>query len=407
MLAPSSIAAATTLYCDRHEPHAQRIILHKATSEQTKGQTNKQTSSSSSSMMTTAPPAKKILFGNVKDACPTLMDEEHNSGDATTATTPIHDLNYVLNHTKASGIAAIANNNYKNNSKPVVEVQHDMTPLDAAKVLWENKILGAPVWDKDKQSYVGFFDMRDLLSAVIVAQKEKDDGWLPSILTTSYLAARNPFGPLYNLDSSLLQICQALCQNDAHRVPLVDPTTQRCVRILSQSAIVKFLALCVTAKEFPALEQTLGLAKFPYKKQVVQAVDTASARQVFALMDQQRLSGIAIVDHETGKHIGNTSAVDIKLAIPVDEEEEDEADMDMDILSYLSAVRQERAFLHDQYPCAHVRESSTVGHALKLLAKTGFHRVFVIDNDGRPVGVISVTDIVKFVVDSALAMQGK
>ena len=86
-------------------------------------------------------------------------------------------------------------------------------------------------------------------------------------------------------------------------------------------------------------------------------------------------------------------------------EAEDEADMDMDILSYLSAVRQEKAFLHDQYPCAHVRESSTVGHALKLLAKTGFHRVFVVDNDGRPVGVISVTDIVKFVVDSAQAMQ--
>lgn len=247
--------------------------------------------------------------------------------------------------------------------------------------------------------------MRDLLSAVIVAEKEKDDGWLPSHLTTSYLAARNPFCPLYNLDSSLLHVCQALCQKDAHRVPLVDPTTQRCVRILSQSAIVKFLARTVTVKEFPALEQTLGAAKFPYKKQVVQAVDTASARDVFTLIDQRRLSGIAIVDEETGKHIGNTSAVDIKLAIPVDDEE-DEADMDMDILSYLSAVRQERAYLHDQYPCAHVRESSTVGHALKLLAKTGFHRVFVVDSNSRPVGVISVTDIVKFVVDSAQAMQG-
>lgn len=328
--------------------------------------------------------AKRIHFDKVKEEAPMIAKQVGVPNSS------LPNLATILLQTKASEIP-FAN-------QAVVELLVGMTPLESAKVLWENKILGAPVWDQDKSCYVGFFDMRDLLSTVLLSEKEGDT-WLPSHLTTSYLAARNPFVPLCNLDSSLLQVCEALCQKDAHRVPLVDPHTKRCVRILSQSAIVKFLAQQVTiVEQFPALDQTLNQAKFPYKKPVVQAADTASAREVFTLLEKRRLSGIAIVDEETGKHIGNTSAVDIKLAVRLDAAVA--ANMDMDILSYLSAVRQEQA--HDLYPAAHIAESSTVGHALKLLAKTGFHRFFVVDDQSRcPVGVISVTDMVQFVAAHA------
>jgi len=39
-----------------------------------------------------------------------------------------------------------------------------------------------------------------------------------------------------------------------------------------------------------------------------------------------------------------------------------------------------------------------IGHVINLLAKTGYHRVFVVDKDIKPVGVISVADIVKFAI---------
>lgn len=66
------------------------------------------------------------------------------------------------------------------------------------------------------------------------------------------------------------------------------------------------------------------------------------------------------------------------------------------VMSYLSAVRQEDPTKEAKYPSSHVKESSTLGHAIKLLAKTGYHRVFVVDPELKPVGVVSVTDVVDF-----------
>ena len=72
---------------------------------------------------------------------------------------------------------------------------------------------------------------------------------------------------------------------------------------------------------------------------------------------------------------------------------------DLDILSFLAGVRQEDSAntgKKAKYPACNVRESSTVGHVLSLLAKTGYHRVFVTNTYMEPVGVISELDILRF-----------
>mmetsp|Transcript_23291 Transcript_23291/g.48436 ORF Transcript_23291/g.48436 Transcript_23291/m.48436 type:complete len:107 (-) Transcript_23291:347-667(-) len=105
------------------------------------------------------------------------------------------------------------------------------------------------------------------------------------------------------------------------------------------------------------------------------------------------MSGIAVVD-EDGMLVGNTSARDIKFAAL----DEGRTAMDTDILSYLASVRQATPQKKERYPSCHVHEDSTIGHVINLLAKTGYHRVFVVDKDIKPVGVISVADIVKFAI---------
>lgn len=298
----------------------------------------------------------------------------------------------------------------------VIEVVVSMTPTEAAKLLWKNKVIGAPVWDEDHKKYVGFFDMRDLLSTVVASHKEeevssKNEGkeymftkWFlkesksKSGFTVSYLAARNPFVSLAN-DATLMEVCKLCAKRHCHRVPIVDKETGRCVRILSQSALVKFLVENLLTDNKGAnmkkfFNQTLDQSGMAFKKKVMAAPDTATASDVFELMDNHRLSGIAVVDSSDGVLIGNTSATDIKLAVAVDEGVV--ADLGLNIVSYLSAVRQEDSNKDAKYPSSHVKESSTLGHAIRLLAKTGYHRVFVCDAELKPVGVVSVTDIVEF-----------
>ena len=284
-------------------------------------------------------------------------------------------------------------------SGKVIEIDSTMSPMEASQILWQNNILGAPVWDNEHQKYLGFFDMRDTLSAVIASHQdvkgEKSMNlmtkWFEDMnVTVTYLAARNPFY-YCRPDTSLEDVCKLLVKHKCHRIPVVSQDTGRCQSIISQSALVKSLVEHV----HDPLDETLTQAGLEYKKDIVQAPDTATALYVFQLLDSHRLSGIAVVDDETGKLVGNTSARDIKLSVLGSQD----ATMDQDILSYLARVRQSTFTKKERYPSAHVSEDSTVGHAIRLLAKTGYHRVFVVDKDTKPVGVISVADIIRFVVE--------
>ena len=278
----------------------------------------------------------------------------------------------------------------------VIEIPSTFTPLEAAKVLWENNILGAPVYNEEKKEYWGFFDMRDLTSAIVECPHNQHTQalmikWFEKRhVTVTNLAARNPFcscPPTAQLED----VSPHLTEHRCHRIPVMQDG--RCQSIITQSALVKCLAESVEQQKVDA--ETLLESGFDYKKKVVAAKDTTCARDVFELMVAEKISGLAIVDSESGKLVGNTSARDIKLAVL---DKSVGATLDMDILSYLARVRQAKPAKYDQYPIASVHEDSTVGHEIRLLSKTGYHRVFVVDKDQTPVGVISVADIIRFVV---------
>lgn len=320
-------------------------------------------------------------------------------------------------------------------SSSVIVIDSKMTPLEAATLLWENNIMGAPVYDEATKTFVGMFDARDILSCVTAAHREflsmgghhnpGEDTSLPhdverhhktqselmakalqnikintkppspGAVTVSYLAARNPMVPFHSKEDDLLDICKELKARHKHRVPIIDASTgtRVCTGMISQSGLVAYIA-----KHCPpeSLDEKMEDAGLPFRKDVVKISDSASAASAFELLDSKRLSGIAVVD-EDGKLIGNTSARDIKNAVM----DAGKTGMDTDILSYLAAVRQSQVVKNDKYPACHVHEDATVGHVVNLLAKTGYHRVFVVNAAIRPIGVVSFADIINFFITKA------
>lgn len=294
---------------------------------------------------------------------------------------------------------------------------------------FSNVSMGAPVYDKETKSYVGMFDARDILSCVTAAHREflsmgghhkpGGDVAMPHDVelhhktqrelmakalqhikidtkpaseggqgvSVAYLAKRNPMVP-YSNDSSLLDICKALAGRHKHRVAIIDPSTGMCTGIISQSGLVAFIA-----SKCSSMDEKMEDAYLNFRKNVVQVVDSDSAACAFELLDAKRLSGIAVVDEE-GKLIGNTSARDVKLCV----QDAGKTGMDTDILSYLARVRQSQVVKDDKYPTCHVHEDATVRHVVNLLAKTGYHRVFVVDKELKPVGVVSFADIINWML---------
>lgn len=322
----------------------------------------------------------------------------------------------------------------------VIFIDSQMTPMEAATLLWENNVMGAPVYDATTKSYVGMFDTRDILSCVTAAHREfvamgghhspgedisiphdveihhrtqsdlmakalqhikiNSKPPAPGAVTVSYLAARNPMVPFHTKDGSLLDICKELASRHKHRVPVTDSSsgTPVCTGIISQSGLVAFIASKCPSE---LLDEKMTDAGLPFRKEIVQINDDASAASAFELLDSKRLSGIAVVD-EDGKLIGNTSARDIKIAVM----DAGRTGMDLDILSYLARVRQSQIVKDDKYPSCHVHEDATVGHVMNTLAKTGFHRVFVVDKDKKPIGVVSFADIINFFIKNGTVANG-
>lgn len=296
--------------------------------------------------------------------------------------------------------------------KTVIEIDSETKPIDAADTLWTNNILGAPVWNDSAKKYIGFFDMRDILSAVVAASKALENEpkpghdttiWVKSfeemikekdaLFNLTYLSGRHPFMSC-KTDANLIELATLLADPKCHRVGITNGSdTNRCVNIISRSGLCKFLADKVSADK---LDETLADVGLEYNKEIVCIRDDAPAFEAFEVMDRQNISGLAVVDDE-GKLLGNTSARDVKMAAI----DQGKTAMKQDILSYLAAVRQTQFAKggKDRYPVCLIHESdATVGRVLHLLAKTGYHRVFVTDEDSKPIGVVSVFDIIRFIV---------
>ena len=352
-------------------------------------------------------------------------------------------LNVVENHTAEDVLKFTAEKKAKQLAKQdkptpddkdqpsVIVIDSKMTPLEASKILWSRDIMGAPVYDAEKKTYVGMFDVRDILSCVISAHREylamlgrhkpgedtalphdidghrKAQGELiakalqnikinaaptsPGAITVSYLAARNPM-KAHTKGENLVEICKELEKRGTHRVGIIDSSsgTPVCTGIISQSGLVDFIfSKCAPG----SMEQKISESSIPYKKEVAKISEEATAADAFELLDSKRLSGIAVVD-EDGVLIGNTSARDIKHAVI----DGGKISMDMDVISYLAQVRQSQIRKSERFPSCHVYEDATVGHVVGMLAKTGYHRVFVVDADKKPIGVVSFADVLRWML---------
>jgi len=201
-------------------------------------------------------------------------------------------------------------------------------------------------------------------------------------VTTKYLAVRNRFVPVHPEDT-LYKAAQLLASPEVHRVPVVD-REGRLVDIISQSNLIKFLSVNAD-KLAVGMSHTLAELHIA-SKPVVHVRDNETTLATFRVMNTRHLSGVAIVN-AAGAIIGNTSASDLKLFIAKPSFKL----LRMPVFQYLNIIR--RASIHEGAPVVSVHATDTLGKAIGKLSATNMHRIFVVDADSKPIGVVSLGDI--------------
>lgn len=119
-----------------------------------------------------------------------------------------------------------------------------------------------------------------------------------------------------------------------------------------------------------------------------------TAITAFKMMAEHGVTGLAVINEE-GKLIGNISVRDLKLI---------RADAGMftrlhqHIRNFLPKLRAEFGSMDRPDKIVSLSASDTLETAIRLLSENHIHRIYIVDEQRKPIGVMSLKDILLAVI---------
>jgi CBS domain-containing protein len=187
-------------------------------------------------------------------------------------------------------------------------------------------------------------------------------------------------------------VLKTLSLPGVRRVPMMsrklfrDVSKRPMARFITQSDVIHFVANNLS--DFGSgldLKVHSNIGTYP----VTCVQETIRTIDAFREMLNQKVTGLAVVDI-TGNLVGNLSIRDIGYAVTASPGTE----LNMDLRSFLSALKA-NGYNSDFVFC---KTHDTIAHAITELSKSRTHRMYVMDDANKPCGVITLSDICKFLL---------
>mmetsp|Transcript_6379 Transcript_6379/g.7303 ORF Transcript_6379/g.7303 Transcript_6379/m.7303 type:complete len:332 (+) Transcript_6379:175-1170(+) len=314
---------------------------------------------------------------------------------------------------------------------PLVEVDDSTSIRKALDVLFEHRILSLPVFDKFLHDYEGFFDVSDAFSVIMgvkklkkripssklveqvldvhgvkvdLAKSETADGMdlpISIFLKESGNRRRAPWKPVKDTDSwekviKILAEKPEIHYSSTRRVPVVDDTG-KVINIISQSAIVNKLykQYMIDAAMVPrCFLLTPRLDGLGLIKNITTVSESSTVYQAFDALCVKNISVVPIVD-DNFSPVGVISKKDLWFYDRLQKMEKDGEDpQNWKVMEYVAKAEELAASCDaSRSKCITTSLDTPLASFITLLATRKTHRIFVIDDDKRLVGVVSVADV--------------
>ncbi|XP_050923449.1 5'-AMP-activated protein kinase subunit gamma-2 isoform X4 [Lates calcarifer] len=257
-----------------------------------------------------------------------------------------------------------------------------------------NGVRAAPLWESKKQSFVGMLTITDFINILtryykspMVQIYELEEH---KIETWRELYLQETFKPLVHIspDASIFEAVYSLIKNKIHRLPVIDPVSGNALYILTHKRILKFLQLFVCEMPMPAfMKQTLeelGVGTYANIAYIHPDTPLITALSVFT---HRRVSALPVVDHH-GKVVDIYSKFDvINLAA-----EKTYNNLDVTVTQ---ALRHRSQYFEGVMKCNKLETLETI---VDRIVKAEVHRLVVVDEESRIIGIVSLSDILQALV---------
>lgn len=276
--------------------------------------------------------------------------------------------------------------------RKLVKIDMTTTLDEALQLMRDENILSVPVYNAFSKEWVGLLTIHDIL--YYVAFKDFDeDGNISDTFDNGNQAAGNLIEqtesttfPVAGLSDTVEDLLEPLSKG-FHRILVRLPidsgqsdTAESELRIVSQTDILRCGLLFDCSAKWGMSVVELGLEK----ANVISMTSDETALQGFKRMATRDVSALAVVSAETGKLLTVLSSSDLRgltsnLMMRVN----------MPVIQFLKETRHGRI---RKAVC--IAAGVTLREATHKIVFGGVHRVFVTDSDNHPIGVLSATDVI-------------
>ncbi|KAH9909962.1 hypothetical protein F4778DRAFT_789310 [Xylariomycetidae sp. FL2044] len=279
----------------------------------------------------------------------------------------------------------------------LIVLDNNLLIKKSLNILVQNSIVSAPLWDSHHSRFAGLLTATDYINLIqyyvqfpehiddvekfrlsSLREIEKAIGVLP-LETVSV----HPSRPLY-------EACSRMLKSRARRIPLVDiddeTGRETVVSVITQYRILKFIAVN-TEQHTMLLKKTvreIGLGTY-YK--LATATMSNTVLEVINLMVMHNISAVPVVD-KNNVVLNVFEAVDVIPCIKGGDWEELKSTVG-------DALSKRPEDYQGIYTC---QEDDRLDSIFTTLRQSRVHRLIVIDDNWHLVGIISLSDILKYVL---------
>jgi len=264
---------------------------------------------------------------------------------------------------------------------------------DALKILAANAVLSAPVLNNETRMCTGMIDVLDMLGYVLATPMDSPT-WASEVIirfnTPIYRAidfsGRDPVISVSDT-TNVAHVISKFFKVGIHRV-LVRNSTSNIIGILAQVDVLRFLQKQME-RVFLNDAVALGLRsliEFDFTNKVICIQDTSNLLAAFQLISSNRVSGIAVIDNN-GALVGNVSSSDFQNVTA-----QNFMNLGVSLKQYLTSTP------------VYVRPGTSLLGAVRMMYENNVHRIYIVDDKIKPLGVFSLTDLM-YIVTKELDLE--
>lgn len=277
-------------------------------------------------------------------------------------------------------------------SSKVVIFDSQLLVRKAFFALVSNGMHAAPIWDSSHQQYVGVLTITDLIKVLQkhhLAQNILTDFEDHTLQNWKDLLEGSSM-PLISIkpDMSLYDAIVTLTEKHIHRLPIIDPNTGELLYILTLKCILRFLFIYIGKLPQPSyMDKKLSELKIGTVENIQMATEATSVIEALEMFITHRISAVPIVD-SSHKLKGIYSKCDvINLAI---DKTYDNLDAPLK-----QVIAHREIWYEGMQKCT---LDDTFYDLLEKIVLSQVHRLVIVDKQDKVIGIISLSDLMKHIL---------